>query len=76
MPLLPRKNNLDYQPDNIIQASKKLTTIALENMKNPLIDPDQPALNALTQAKNLDESMNEFSKMLIQLNLLTNYKLN
>ena len=67
MPLLPRKNNLDYQPDNIIQASKQLTTIALENMKNPLTDPDQPALNSLTSQKSLTGSMNEFSKLLIQL---------
>lgn len=67
MPLLPRKNNLDYQPDNIIQASKQLTTIALENMKNPLTDPDQPALNALSSQKSLTGSMNEFSKLLLQL---------
>jgi hypothetical protein len=67
MPLLPRKNNLDYQPDNIIQASKQLTTIALENMKNPLTDPDQPALNALTSQKSLSASMNEFSKLLLGL---------
>jgi hypothetical protein len=67
MPLLPRKNNLDYQPDNIIQASKQLTTIALDNMKNPLTDPDQPALNALTSQKSVNGSMTEFSKMLIQL---------
>jgi hypothetical protein len=67
MPLLPRKNNLDYQPDNIIQASKQLTTIALENMKNPLTDPDQPALSALTSQKSLSASMNEFSKLLLGL---------
>ena len=67
MPLLPRKNNLDYQPDNIIQASKQLTTIALENMKNPLTDPDQPALNSLTSQKSLTGNMNEFSKLLLQL---------
>ena len=67
MPLLPRKNNLDYQPDNIIQASKQLTTIALENMKNPLTDPDQPALNALTSQKSLNGSMDEFSKLLLGL---------
>jgi len=67
MPLLPRKNNLDYQPDNIIQASKQLTTIALENMKNPLTDPDQPALSALSSQKSLSESMNEFSKLLLGL---------
>lgn len=67
MPLLPRKNNLDYQPDNIVQASKQLTTIALENMKNPLTDPDQPALNALTSQKSLNGSMDEFSKLLLGL---------
>jgi len=67
MPLLPRKNNLDYQPDNIIQASKQLTTIALENMKNPLTDPDQPALSALSSQKSLSGSMNEFSKLLLGL---------
>jgi hypothetical protein len=67
MPLLPRKNNLDYQPDNIIQASKQLTTIALENMKNPLTDPDQPALSALSSQKSLSGSMDEFSKLLLQL---------
>jgi len=67
MPLLPRKNNLDYQPDNIIQASKQLTTIALENMKNPLTDPDQPALSALSSQKSLSGSMDEFSKLLLGL---------
>jgi len=67
MPLLPRKNNLDYQGDNIIQASKQLTTIALENMKNPLTDPDQPALSALSSQKSLSGSMDEFSKLLLQL---------
>jgi len=67
MPLLPRKNNLDYQGDNIIQASKQLTTIALENMKNPLTDPDQPALNALSAQKSLSGSMDEFSKLLLGL---------
>ena len=67
MPILPRKNNLDYQPDNIIQASKRLTTIALSNMKNPLTDPDEPALNALSNQKSLNGSMNEFSKLLLQL---------
>jgi len=67
MPLLPKKNNLDYQGDNIIQASKQLTTIALENMKNPLTDPDQRALSALTSQKSLSSSMDEFSKLLLGL---------
>ena len=31
MPKLPVNNNLDYNPNSIINASKKITAIALEN---------------------------------------------
>jgi len=53
MPLLPPKNSLDYNPDSTVSASKKLKTIALERMKNPLLDPDQSVLSTLDNQKNL-----------------------
>ena len=56
MPLLPRKNSLDYNPDATIAASKKLTSIALERMKNPLEDPDFATASTLAASKNLSEN--------------------
>lgn len=57
MPLLPRKNTLDYNPNSIIDASKKLTAIALERMKNPLEDPDQQTLSTMEATRSLDSSV-------------------
>jgi hypothetical protein len=67
MPQLPKKNNLDYTPDGIIQANKQLSTIALNNMKNPLVDLDQNILKTLTSATSLNGALDEFSKMLLGL---------
>jgi len=67
MPTLPKKNNLDYTPDGIIQANKQLSTIALQNMKNPLTDLDQNVLSSLTSATSLNGALDEFSKMLLGL---------
>lgn len=53
MPQLPPKNSLDYNPNSIINASKKIRTIALERMKNPLEDPDQKTLSTLDRQKDL-----------------------
>ena len=53
MPQLPPKNSLDYNPNSIINASKKIKTIALERMKNPLEDPDQKTLSTLDRQKDL-----------------------
>jgi hypothetical protein len=57
MPSLPRKNTLDYNPDSMINASKKIRTIALENMKNPTIDPDQATLSTLDATRRLGDSI-------------------
>jgi hypothetical protein len=70
MPLLPRKNNLDYNPDNIIQASKRLATISLEQMKNPLFDPDQATLSSLDAERNLDANMSELNKKMLDIQQL------
>lgn len=70
MPLLPRKNNLDYNPDNIIQASKRLATISLEQMKNPLFDPDQATLSTLDSERNLDANMSELGKKILDIQQL------
>ena len=58
MPSLPKKNTLDYNPNSIINASKKLSVISLENMKNPVLDPDQATLSTLDATKKLDDSIN------------------
>lgn len=60
MPLLPRKNSLDYNPDATIAASKKLTAIALERMKNPLEDPDFATASTLAVAKSLGDTFDRF----------------
>ena len=57
MPLLPRKNSLDFNPDATIAASKKLTSIALERMKNPLEDPDFATLSTLNAQRSLGDSV-------------------
>lgn len=57
MPKLPVNNNLDYNPNSIINASKKITAIALENLKNPVLDPDAKTLSTLEASKKLDESI-------------------
>lgn len=63
MPLLPKRNNLDYNPNSIINASKTLKTIALENMKNPLIDPDMKTLSTMDAEKNLDVNLASLGQM-------------
>jgi hypothetical protein len=57
MPLLPRKNSLDFNPDATIAASKKLTSITLERMKNPLEDPDFATLSTLNAQRSLGDSV-------------------
>ena len=43
-----RKSNIDKDPDSIFNASSKLATIAVRNMKNPSDDPNmQLGLNKL-----------------------------
>ena len=63
MPQLPEKNTLDYNPDSTIYASKKLATIALERMKNPLEDPDQATLSALDAERRLTDSMGKLTDL-------------
>lgn len=56
MPQLPKGNSLDYNPDSVFNASKKIRTIQLERMKNPVEDPDQAVLSALQAKKELDQT--------------------
>jgi hypothetical protein len=63
MPLLPRKNSLDFNPDATILASKKLSAITLENLKNPLQDPDQSTLSTLQAQKSLGDSFDRLEEM-------------
>jgi hypothetical protein len=63
MPLLPRKNSLDYNPDATISASKKLKTIALERMKNPTEDPDFATLSTLNSQRNLGDSFDRLESL-------------
>lgn len=58
MPLLPPKNTLDFNPDSVFNASKKIRTIQLEQMKNPTYDPDQAVLSLMEARKKLDETFN------------------
>lgn len=67
MPQLPKGNKLDYAPDSIIQASKRISTISLEQMKNPLFDPDQPTLSALDAERNLDNNMAELGRRILDI---------
>lgn len=63
MPLLPRKNSLDFNPDATILASKKLSSIALENLKNPVNDPDQSTLSTLQAQKSLGATFDALEEM-------------
>lgn len=72
MPQLPKGNKMDYNPDNIIQASKRLTTIALEQMKNPLFDPDQSTLSSLDAERNLTDNFTEFGRRILEIKTLFN----
>lgn len=63
MPLLPVKNSLDFNPDAVIFASKKLKTIALERMKNPLEDPDFATLSTLEAQKRLGDSFERLERL-------------
>lgn len=63
MPNLPRKNTLDFNPDSIVLASKKLSAIALERMKNPVEDPDQATLSTLQAQKQLGATFDKLLEM-------------
>lgn len=63
MPLLPRKNSLDFNPDATILASKKLSAIALENLKNPVDDPDTATLSTLQAQKQLGDTFDKLEEM-------------
>lgn len=67
MPLLPTRNNLDYNPNSIVNASKTIKTIALENMKNPVLDPDMKTLSSMDAERNLKVNLEEMEKMYIDI---------
>lgn len=67
MPLLPRRNNLDYNPNSIINASKTIKTIALENMKNPLLDPDMATLSSMDAERNLGINIDQLGQMYLDI---------
>lgn len=73
MPLLPKGNSLDYNPNSIINASKKIRTIALERLKNPVEDPDQTTLSNVRTAgdlrlvfEKLEEMAGTFSSVMLR----------
>jgi hypothetical protein len=63
MPQLPKGNSLDFNPDSIINASKKIKTIALANMKNPILDPDMKTLSAMDAERNLNVNIDSLGQM-------------
>jgi len=63
MPLLPYKNSLDFNPDSTIFASKKLSSIITENLKNPLEDPDSATLSTLQSQKLLGDTFDKLEEM-------------
>lgn len=63
MPLLPKNNSLDFNPDATVFASKKLKAIALERMKNPLEDPDFATLSTLEAQKRLGDSFDRLEDL-------------
>jgi len=63
MPLLPRRNSLDFNPDSIINASKKIKTISLANMKNPILDPDMKTLSAMESERNLSVNIDTLGQL-------------
>jgi hypothetical protein len=65
MPLLPTRNNLDYNPNSIVNASKTIKSIALENMKNPVFDPDMKTLSSMDAERNLKGNLDLLGKMLL-----------
>jgi len=65
MPLLPTRNNLDYNPNSVVDASRKIKTISLANMKNPILDPDMKTLSSMDAERNLKGNLELLGKMLI-----------
>ncbi len=63
MPKLPVNNTLDYNPDGIVNASKKITNISLENMKNPLRDPDQATLSTVEAQRRVGDSFSNLEDL-------------
>lgn len=71
MPSLPKKNTLDYNPDSVFNASKKIRNIALVNMKNPTLDPDMQSLSMTAVDESLDENFGLLEQMYNELNATT-----
>jgi hypothetical protein len=65
MPLLPTRNNLDYNPNSIVNASKTIKNVSLENMKNPVLDPDMKTLSSMEAERNLKGNLDLLGKLLI-----------
>jgi hypothetical protein len=63
MPLLPTKNTLDFNPNSIINASKSIKTISLENMKNPVLDPDMKTLSTMDAERDLNANLGILEQM-------------
>lgn len=70
MPKLPVGNTLDYNPDSIINASKKLASIALSRMKNPETTPDAAALGAMDANRQIQESIIRLEDLSVVFNSL------
>lgn len=72
MPLLPKRNTLDYNPNSIVNASKTIKTISLENMKNPILDPDMKTLSTMDAERELDSNLELLEENIKELYLLGN----
>lgn len=59
MPTLPKNSNLSNNPDSIYFASKMLSSVARENMRNP-IGPDVAVLSQMSLDSNIAVNYNSF----------------
>ena len=60
MPTLPRNNNIANNPDSIYFASKMLSSVARENMRNP-IGPDVAVLSQMSLDSNIAVNYNSLT---------------
>jgi len=63
MPLLPRYANLEYNPDSIYQASKKIAITSSENIKNALGE-DVETIQALKSSGRLRSDFAKFKNIM------------
>jgi hypothetical protein len=57
MPSLPKRNRLDDNPNSIINASKKITNITLNNMKNLTADANMQTASITDTDQSIDDNI-------------------